>query len=129
MRMRMCHPQRTFCTIGALYFSASHTLGLLLERLLDCIILLYRLLVVYLHWKLCGFCCTFLYLNSQPVLGILQTILKSLLPAQRECLHQGLLDLPAAYHISESLVEPFTCPLPLVRGSSTQMNSQDRRNM
>lgn len=41
--------------------------------------------------------CTFLYLNSQPMLGILQPILKSLLPAQRECLQQGLLDLPAAY--------------------------------
>lgn len=91
------HPQRTFCTTGALYFSAGHTLGLLLERSLDCILLLYCLLIVYLYWKLCRFCCTFLYLNSQPVLGTLQTVLKSLYPAQRECLQQGLLDLPAAY--------------------------------
>lgn len=54
------HPQRIFCTIAALYFSADHTLGLLLERLLDCVILLYCLLIVYLYWKLCSFCCTFL---------------------------------------------------------------------
>lgn len=91
------HPQRAFGTIGALYFSVDHTLGLLLERSLDCVMLLYCLLFVYLDWKFCSFCCTFLYLNSQPVLGILQPILKSLFPAQRGCVQQGLLDLPGPY--------------------------------
>lgn len=43
------HPHRTFCTTGALYFSADHTSGLLLERLLDCIIVLCCLLSIYIY--------------------------------------------------------------------------------
>lgn len=74
-------------------------------------VLYFCLLIVYLYWKFCSFCCTFLYLNSQPELAFYNQFSKAWsLPKEnvysRVCLifqqHTRVLRL-----IPQSLVQPF----------------------
>lgn len=128
------HPHRTFCTTGALYFSADHTSGLLLERLLDCIIVLYCLLSIYIYTGNSATSAVLFYISAVNLcLKFFSNKYEKLFSVQKACLQQGLLELPAAYQANQAgiwgfLVESFTPPFSFDTRSSKQMNPGSTRN-